>query len=239
MKTNVKAAGWLRSYQAALHGYLKQGSAENLQTALRLGRQALALGFETLDLALLHERALTALAAKRGPDKVSPTRMKRAQEFFNAAIVPIERTHPAALKDAVRVGQLSQTLHQRTVESSASVRRLEQGVGLRRAAETALKKSGKNRIKLLKEAGRLNNKLRCQTSEILAAQESEWKKNSSKLHNEIAQTLLAVNFGLLALKTSAKASTRKIAKEIAKTQQLVRKSVRTINRVAHEFDSKK
>ena len=239
MKTKVKTAGWLRRYQAALGGYLKQGSVTGLDVALRLGRQAVALGLETLDLAQLHEQALTELAATGGSSSASPRRARRSKSFFNEVIVPIEKTHPTALKDDVRVDQLSQTLHQRTLESSASDRRLKQSVVSRQASEAALEKSGKNRAKLVQESHRLQKRLRLQTGAIISAQENEWKKNSRKLHNEIAQTLLAINFGLLALKTTAKANTDKIAKEIAKTQRLVRKSVITINRVAHEFDTKK
>lgn len=48
----------LPSYQAALRRYLKPGSAADARPALRLGRRAVALGLETLDLALIHEQAL-------------------------------------------------------------------------------------------------------------------------------------------------------------------------------------
>ncbi|MBI3867228.1 MAG: hypothetical protein HY299_01750 [Verrucomicrobia bacterium] len=44
-------------YEAALRKHLRPGARQSLQPALRLGRQAVALGLETLELARVHERA--------------------------------------------------------------------------------------------------------------------------------------------------------------------------------------
>jgi len=114
---------------------------------------------------------------------------------------------------------------------------LEQSVSRREAAEAALKKSGKHRASLLKEAMRLQNSLRAQTRTILSAQEDQRHKTSLHLQDEVAQALLAINIGLLALKTSTKTSTVKLEKEIANTQRQVRASLKRINRYSHEFVS--
>ena len=63
---NAGQARWSRRYQAALRQHLKQGPASRLQPALRLGRQAAALGLETLDVARIHEGALAALEPSSG-----------------------------------------------------------------------------------------------------------------------------------------------------------------------------
>ncbi len=48
-------------YLAALRKHLKQGPRASLQPALGLGRRAVVLGLETLELARMHEQALGAL----------------------------------------------------------------------------------------------------------------------------------------------------------------------------------
>jgi len=73
------------------------------------------------------------------------------------------------------------------------------------------------------------------THEILSAQENGRKKISRDLRDEIAQTLLGINVRLLTLKKGATARNEGLAKEIASTQRLVKRSVKTINRFAREF----
>ena len=235
MKMDAETADWSRRYQTALSRYLKQGSAASRLPALRLGRQAVALGLETLDIALFHEQAQLSPVSLGGPAVPQQNRCERAKEFFAETLVPVEKTHSAALKAAVRVDQLTRALYQRTLEASASTRHLAQSITQREAAEASLRKSGKDCTKLVQESNSLLTRLRNQTGKILSAQEEERQKTSRQLQDEIAQTLLAINIGLLALKTSAKANTEKLEKEIASTQRLVRESVKRINRFAHEF----
>ena len=59
MKRKIDALS--RRYQAALRSYLKKGPRASLQPAQRLGRRAMTLGLETLDLARIHAGALIAL----------------------------------------------------------------------------------------------------------------------------------------------------------------------------------
>lgn len=235
VKTKVELVGWSRRYQAALRKHLAPGPEGSLQTAFRLGRQAVALGLETLDVARIHERALMTLVLPGGSSRTRERAIARAKSFFAEAIVPIERTHRAALKADVRFHQLAQTLRRRSVESSASNRHLERGIVQRQAAEAALKKSGKHRIGLLQESRRLQKSLRDQTRAMLSAQENERQKASRQLQDEIAQTLLAIDVRLLTLKNAAKAKTGTLKKEIAETQRLVRQSVKMIDRLSREY----
>ena len=71
--------------------------------------------------------------------------------------------------------------------------------------------------------------------QILSAQENERKKISHDLQDEIAQTLLGINVRLLALKKGAAVRPQGFAKEIAGTQRMVEKSVKSIDRFAREF----
>jgi two-component system, NarL family, sensor histidine kinase DegS len=221
-------------YLAALRQHLQADPKANSPPALRLGRQAVALGLETLALARLHAQALATLVPPGGSSRTRESLVKRARAFFAEAVAPIEQTHRAALKAGTHLKQLDQTLRQRAVESSVSARHLKRGILQRQAAEAALKKSRKQRHKLLAESRRLQQHSRHLTHEILSAQEEEWRKISHQLHDEIAQILLGIHVRLLTLKKAAKANTGSLKKEIASTQRLVKQSVRTIHQFAYE-----
>ena len=137
-----------RRYQLALRRHLKQGPRASLQPARGLGRQAMALGLETLDVARIHEAALASLEASSSRDGF----VKRAEMFFAETITPIEKTHRAALKASTRLNQLTQALGRRTVDLAASGRHLKQGIAQRKAVEQALKKSAGHYARLVKES---------------------------------------------------------------------------------------
>jgi len=220
-----------RGYATALHKHLKLGSNARLQPARELGRRAATIGLETLDMAKIHEAALAALEASSSKDGI----IKRAEIFFAEAITPIEKTHRAALKAKAHLNQLNKTLGRRTVDLAASNRFLKEGIVQRQAAEQALKKSAGHSARLVKQSRRLQKRLRHLTHQILSTQESERTKISHELHDEIVQTLVAINLRLLTLKIEATANTEGLKNEIASTQRLVKKSVRTMNRYAREF----
>ena len=223
-------------YLAALRKHLKPGPKASAQPAIRLGRQAAALGLETMELARIHEQALTTLAAPGGSARTRERTLQRAKTFLAEAIAPIEQTHRAALVADDRMNQLNQTLCQRTVELTASTQHLQQDIIQHQAAEKALQKSGKHRTQLLAESHRLQEHLRHLTHKILSAQEQERETISHQLQDEIVQILLGINVRLLALKTAAKGNTANLKKEIASTQRLVEESVQSINRFARELD---
>jgi len=220
-----------RRYVTALRKHLKQGPRASLQSAHDLGCQAAALDLETLDVARLHDGALATLEVSNSRDGL----IKRAEIFFVEAITPIEETHRAALKANVRLSRLNQTLGRRTVDLAASHRSLKQGIVRRKTVEQALKKSVEHSRKLLKESRDLQKHLQRLTHQILSAQENKRKRISRDLHDEIAQTLLGINVRLLTLKKEAANDASGLKKEIASTQQLVDKSVKSIKRFAREF----
>jgi signal transduction histidine kinase len=220
-----------RQYATALRRHLRQGPRASSEPAHDLGRQAAALDLETLDVARIHEGALAALEAASSKNGF----IKRAEVFFAEAITPIEMTHRSALKANVRLNRLRQTLGRRTVDLAASHRSLKQDIVQRKTVEQALKKSGGHSRKLLKESLRLQKHLQCLTHQILLAQEDKRKKISRDLHDEIAQTLLGINVRLLTLKKEAAINASGLKKEIASTQRVVGKSIKTINRFTREF----
>ena len=215
----------------ALRKYLKERPRASLQPARGLGRKAMALGLETLDVARIHEAAVVALEASSSRDGI----IKRAETFFAEAITPIEKTHRAALKANVHLHQLAQILDRRSAELAASGRHLKRGIVQRKAAEKALKKSGKYRTDLLEQSRLVQEHLRHLTHQILLAQEDKRTKMSHELHDEIAQTLLGINVRLLTLKKEATVNAKGLKKEIAGTQCLVEKSKKTLSRFADEL----
>jgi signal transduction histidine kinase len=218
-------------YVAGLREYLKHGLPANLRPALGLGRQAVVLKLETLELARIHERALVTL---KPPGSQNGT-AKRGEIFFTEAIIPIVETHRAARQSKMELDRLNGMLGRRTVELAATNHQLQRGIVRRKSVEAALKKSGLHYTKLLKESLQLQEGLRQLAHQVLEAQEVERKKISLELQDEIAQTLLGINVRLLSLKQEARSNTKGLKTEIASTQRLVLKSARSVRQVARKF----
>jgi signal transduction histidine kinase len=226
-----KITGLSQRYVTALRKHLKRGPRASLQPALGLGRRAVVLGLETLDLARIHERALTTLELSKSKNGF----IKRAEFFFTEALTPIVEMHRAARQSKLQLNRLNETLGRRTVELAATHRQLQRGILRRKSVEAALKISGLHYAKLLKDSLQLQEGLRQLTHQVLASQEEERKKISRELQDEIAQTLLGINVRLLTLKQEARTNTRGLKNEIASTQRLVLKSAKSVRRVAREF----
>lgn len=228
-----KLSAMSQQYVAALKKHLQQGPRAGVLSARRLGRQAVAIGLETLDVARIHERAMATLEASSSGDGI----IRRAEIFLAETVTPIEQTHRAARKTNILLSQLNKTLDLRAVDLAAANRSLKQGIGRRKTAERALRKSGGQSKKLLEESRRLQKHLQHLTHQIISAQEDKRKETSHELQNEIAQTLLGINVRLLTLKKDASVNAKGFKKEIAGTKRLVEESIRSINRFARELDT--
>jgi signal transduction histidine kinase len=226
-----KLIGLSQRYVTALRKHVEQGPRASLQPALRLGHRAVVLGLETLELARIHERAVTTLELSKHKNGF----IKRAELFFTEAIIPIVETHRAARQSKVQLNRLNETLGRRTAELAATNRQLQRGIVRRKSVEAALKISGAHYGKLLKESLQLQEGLRQLTHQVLVAQEDERKKISRELQDEIAQTLLGINVRLLTLKQEARSNTKGLKNEIASTQQLVLRSAKSVRRVARNL----
>jgi signal transduction histidine kinase len=222
-----------QNYVAALRTHLKPGAPVRVLAAQGLGRQAVALGLETLELARIHEHALVTL-------HLSPDKKKligRAESFFTEANTPIEETHRATQTNDIHLSRLKETLGQRTLELAATNRQLQRGVVRRKVMEEAAEKNGQHYKKCLEESLELQKRLRQLTHRVIAAQEDERKSISHELHNEIAQTLLGINVRLLSLKQEARGNQKGFKNDIASTERMVAKSAQSVRRVAKEFGS--
>jgi signal transduction histidine kinase len=226
-----KLARLSRRYAEALGKHLNQGSRASGQPAFELGRRAVTLGLETLELARIHEQAVAMLELSKKRDGY----LKRAEAFFSEALTPIVETHRAARKSKIDLNRLNEALNRRTLELASTNRLLQRGIVRRKGVESALKKSGIRYSRLLKDSLRLQDGLRQLTHRVLASQEDERKKISRELQDEIAQTLLGINVRLVSLKQEARTNTKGLKNEIASTQRLVVKSAKSVRRAAREF----
>ena len=222
-------------YLLALRTHFEQGPKMDLQAAHKLGTRAVALGLETLDIARMHDQALTTLIKSDYPPVARYDMATRAAIFFTEAIAPIEKTHLLALKSHARLEKLKAALARHTRDLGDSNRALREETTQREAAGEAMRVSGKESARLLEESRRLQAHLQDMAHRILSAHEEERRAMSLQLQDEIAQTLLGIQIRLFTLKNEVSDSDRGFKKEIAITQRLVEKSVRTLNRFANEF----
>ena len=224
-------------YQTALHRYLRLGTTASLLSAKRLGRQALAAGLETLDLAQIHDSALLTAVESLPVDSTAfrARIILRAGTFFAEAILPMEATHRTVLEANSQLSELNLALGRRTRDLLASNRKLAREVTRRKAAQESLRKSEDHSVRLLAQSRRLQEQLRLLSRRALSAQEEERKRISRELHDVIAQMLTGINVQLSTLITDAAASTKGLSLKISRAQRLVEKSVDIVHRFAREL----
>lgn len=230
-----KLNGLARLYVAALRRHLKHSPRTGLKSAQELGRRAMDLGMETLDLARFHERALISLVLADYSPGARNSMIRRAGEFFAEAITPIEQTHRTAQQANASLNQMIQILNQRGVDLAASNQQLQQEVIQRKSVEESLRKSEQHYSQLLEQSRQMQDQLRRLSRQLLSAQEEERKMISRELHDQIAQTLTGINVRLASLKMGAALNDKSLQKKISSTQKLVEKSVEIVHRFARQL----
>ena len=229
MKQNIIQLS--QQYVTTLEKHLKQGPQASLLPALKLGRQAVALDLETLDLARMHEQALVTLQLANTKNAFT----KLAGIFFTEANTAIEETHRAARQTREDLNTLMATLSQRTRELAVSNRHLQQGVIQRKRMAVDFEKRRKHHQKCLEESLELQSRLRQLTHQVLAAQEDERHRISHELQDEMAQTLLGINVRLLCLKREARSNNKGLKNTIANTQRLVANSAKSVRQAGRKM----
>jgi PAS domain S-box-containing protein len=105
----------------------------------------------------------------------------------------------------------------------------------RQKVEESLRVSEQHQCRLLEQSHLMQEKLRHLSRKVLRAQEDERKRISRELHDVIAQTLTGINIRLATLKKEASVNTKGLARNIARTQRLVEKSVDLVHQFALEL----
>ncbi len=224
-----------RLYLAGLQAYLKAGPKADLEPVRELGRHAMSLGLETLDLARIHEIAIVALVLPGYSSSNQDGLMGLAGMFFAEALTPIEETHRGAREANTHLNQMLKALSQRTQELAGSVEELKQEIVQRKAVEESLRTSEQTSSRLLEKSRQMQEELRHLSRQLLSAQEEERRKISRELHDVIAQTLTGINVRLAALKGESTTNMKDLQSKISSTQLLVEKSVDIVHRFAREL----
>jgi len=149
-------------------------------------------GLATLDLAVMHERALIALAPSHDFTNVRKGFIKRAGIFFTQALVPLEAAQHAERKTSRMLEQRNEAL----IESNS---RLELEIKRRKAAEEVVLKSREEYHTLLLESQAMQKKLRQLTARSSQRKKKSGKRSAASYNDEVVQTLVGINVQLSAL----------------------------------------
>jgi signal transduction histidine kinase len=188
-----------------------------------------------LDLARIHEQALSELLRPNSSTESNGRKVTLATGFFVEALAPIEKTRRAVVESNGQLNRMNEVLKQRTLELTTTNRRLQYEITQRKVVEKALQRSERHYNQLLEQSHHLQEQLRQVSHQILSAHEQERKEISRELHDEIGQSLTGINITLATLSKEATVNTRGLKKKIARTQRLVERSMKTVHRFAREL----
>ena len=113
---NSRANKLSRQYAATLRRYLVRQEEAFLQQAYELGRKAIASGLGVLDMARIHQHALTSgLRSAHWAGNKTPA-FHAAEVFFLEALSPFEVTHRGFREANLELHLLNVELERRNVE---------------------------------------------------------------------------------------------------------------------------
>jgi len=140
-------------------------------------------------------------------------------------------------EEALQRVQAELTRHTETLETQVRARTAKLTVSNEQLAAAVISnRQGKERYRLLlQESEIVRKKLRRLTHQILSAQEEERKKISRELHDEVVQTLVAINVELAALVHGNAPEVLRFKDKIAHTQRLLEGAVDAVHSFAREL----
>jgi two-component system sensor histidine kinase DegS len=222
-------------YRRALRAHLATKARKTSDRAQSLGRAALAGGLVTLDLAVMHEQAVVALASEYDFAGTRNGHLKRAGFFFTQALVPLEAAQRATRETISHLHQRNALLRAHTAALARANRRLGREIARRTAGEALIRQGAKQNRALYLESQSMQKKLRSLTRQIISAQEEERKMISRELHDEVVQTLVGINVELSGLNNDAAVGLHGLQARIVRTQRLVENSVDAVHRFARKL----
>lgn len=153
---------------------------------------------------------------------------------FLVSIGDAQKGCRVAVSDITSLKQAQEA--QRLLEAMSAVNeKLKQEIVRRQTVEEALEKSELHQRMLLKKAQRMQKELRNLSHRILQTKETERKRISRELHDDITQTLVGINVHLEALSQAVTLTPGRLRQRIIQTQRLVEKSVEIVHQFAREL----
>lgn len=195
----------------------------------------MAAGFSVLDLARMHEQAVSSLTLSQETAAMRKNLVRRAGSFFTEALVPLEKNQRVARESFQQLQLRTATLRLHTAALAEGNRQLKREVARRKASEEAVRRGKEHYHQLFVHSQFMQQKLRHLTRQILHAQENERREISRELHDEVVQTLVGINVQLAALGKAASNGIQPLRARIALTQRLVEKSVNAVHQFAREL----
>lgn len=110
-----------------------------------------------------------------------------------------------------------------------------QDITERRQTELALRESKDHYFQLFQQARRMEEHLRQLSKKMLHVQEEERTRISRELHDEVGQTLTAINMNLTELRGRISDNSDALVRRLADSQQLLESSMENIHRFAREL----
>ena len=197
---NSRVRRLAREYADTLQGYLTLQQETVLQQAYELGRKAIARGLGVLDMARVHQQALTACLLPPLSAHEKARALKAAETFFMETLSPFEATQRGFREANERLQQLNAALEHRSAELAV-----------------------------------MNRDLRELSNRILSIQEEERKRISRELHDEVGQSLTAINMNLGIFRHNGSVGSKQLKQKLADTQGLLTQTMETVHRFAHEL----
>ena len=224
-----------QQYMAALRIYLAEKNERALHQAYELGRKTIADGLGVIDMAKIHEDVLLAILPKSPTTKESIRVAKIAGAFLAESLSPFEMSHRGFRNANQTLRQLNETLEERNHQLAATNHKLKREIAERTRAEKELRESEEHYRVLLSQAQLMQENLRYLSSQILNVQEEERKRISRELHDEVGQSLTAVNVNLAVLKKAVRGKGRQLRRKITDAQNLLEQTMESVHNFAREL----
>lgn len=238
MRKSLTWQSLLPSYEQALWLYLKKEGAVtsgDLSTARALGRQAVRLGLETLDLATLHAHALQTQDAIAAPSAQKRTLQKRSRAFFAECNYEIEKIRPARVAATLQIEALTALVKQHRSDLRDARRLLAKERTRSVSLEKNLGKSQAYAVSLGNQSRQLQKQMSLLSRRSLNVLEEERSRISRELHDVIAQLLAGINLRLVQMDIEVVRDSRSVSNNLKQTQRLVEKSMGIVHRFAREL----
>src|SRR6266404_4075037 len=215
---NSQIRSWSRHYAARLRRYLARQQEAMLQQAYELGRGAITKGLGVLDMARIHQRAMTLCLMAARPMEAKVRVLRAAETFFMETLAPFEAAHRGFRKANLELHQVNQALQAGNRKLARANRELQREVAARGRTEKALRESEEHYRLLFHQARLMQENLRHLSTQILHVQEEERKRVSRELHDEVGQALTAISTNLEMLQRNGAVDPQILKGKIADAQ---------------------